>query len=146
MNAKKTEREREKRPQDALFLAGVKTGAANEAQDLYVYPGIVLTAVTDGMGRNKIYNAQLLSVTAVGESIELECTEGGQTYEVTRAWAQRKLRLAWAIVYAAIQARTCHGTVALHDVYHSRFSRRHLCMGMSRGMAADKVWIADWSV
>ncbi len=83
---------------------------------MYLYPGLVSTAVLDGMGRNKIYHAQLLRVTAVGENIGLQCTEGGQEYEVTRAWAQRNLRLAWAIVYAAIQARTCHGPVALFGV------------------------------
>ena len=89
-----------------------------------------------------MYNSQLLKVMSwEDDSVTLQCTEGQREYQVSRGWLALNTRLGWAVCYAAIQARTCHGTVALHDTNHARYSRRHLVMGLSRATAAANVWI-----
>ena len=104
----------------------------------------MLPAVLDGVSRQGIYNAQLLSVQGWSEDLlRLKCTEGGAEFAVPIEWAQQNLRYGAAICYAAIQARTCYGTVALWDTTSRRFTRRHLVMGLSRATAATKVWLAD---
>ena len=104
-----------------------------------------MTAVLDGLSRCGIYNSQLLTVQSWDQkNVELKCSEGGVTYSVTHEFCRKNLRLAYAMTYASIQARTCHGTVALGDTKHPRFSRRHLVMGMSRATRASHVWLADW--
>ena len=102
----------------------------------------MLTAVLDGLSRHGIYNAQLLSVRGWTESaLKLQCLEGGQAYEVPLDWCQENLRHGCCITYAAIQARTCRGTVQLLDWASPRFSRRHLVMGLSRATSAEAVWL-----
>ena len=105
---------------------------------------VVLTAVLDSVSRHGIYNAQLLSVQGWSEEdLHLRCTEGGAEYTVPISWAQHNLRYAAAICYAAIQGRTCQGTVALYDWTSRRMSRRHLILGLRRATALEKVWLGD---
>ena len=101
----------------------------------------MLIACLTGQAKNKIYNSQLLRVVEWTTHIRLECTESGTQYEVTPAWCSLNLRLAHAIVYSCIQARTCRGTVCLWGVDHRRMSRRLLCVGLSRATQASNVWI-----
>ena len=102
----------------------------------------MLTAVLDSLSKHGIYNAQLLEVLGWGpETLSLQCREGGETYSVPRSWAEHNLRHGSCITYAAIQARTCHGTVQLLDWNSRRFTRRHLVMGLSRATAIGQVWL-----
>ena len=104
----------------------------------------MLTAVLDGLSKHGIYNAQLLSVRGWTESaLKLQCLEGGQAYEVPLDWCRENLRHGCCITYAAIQARTCRGTVQLLDWDSKRFTRRHLVMGLSRATSIDKVWLGE---
>ena len=112
------------------------------SQELLLWEGTMLTAVLDGLSKHGIYNAQLLVVRGwTDTTLQLECQEGGQEYEVPRAWAQENLRHGCCITYAAIQARTCRGTVQLLDWDSRRFTRRHLVMGLSRATSIEKVWL-----
>ena len=89
------------------------------------------------------YNSQLLKVMSWdADSVTLQCTEGQREHRASREWLALNTRLGWSVCYAAIQARTCHGTVCLHDTTHGKFSRRHLVMGLSRATSATNVWIA----
>ena len=120
----------------------IPKGSDPQSQEIRVWPGVVLTAVLDSVSRSGIYNAQLLVVRGwTDTTLQLQCQEGGQEYEVPRAWAQENLRHGAAICYAAIQARTCRGTVQLLDWDSKRFTRRHLVMGLSRATSIDKVWL-----
>ena len=105
---------------------------------------VVLTAVLDSVSRTGIYNAQLLSVEGWSEDLlHLRCTESGAEYAVPVDWAQQNLRYGAAICYAAIQGRTCHGTVALWSWGSKRMTRRHLVLGLSRATSIDKVWLGE---
>ena len=115
----------------------------NAPQPMRLWAGVVLIAVLDGCTKSGLYNSQLLKVMSWDpDSVTLQCTEGGREHRVTREWLAINTRPGWAVTYASIQARTCHGTVALHDATSAKFSRRHLVMGLSRATAAHKAWIA----
>ena len=104
----------------------------------------MLTAVLDGLSKHGIYNAQLLVCRGWTETaMRLPCQEGGQTYEVPLDWARENLRQGCCMCYAAIQARTCRGTVQLLDWDSRRFTRRHLVMGLSRATALEHVWLGE---
>ena len=109
----------------------------------------MLTAVLDSVSRHGIYNAQLLSVQGWSAAehgdgtLHLRCTEGGAEYAVPVDWAQQNLRYGAAICYAAIQSRTCRGTIQLLDWQSPRFTRRHLIMGLSRATCAEAVWLGE---
>ena len=62
---------------------------------------------------------------------------------VPLSWAAENLRHGAAICYAAIQARTCRGTVQLLDWTSPRFTRRMLCMGLSRATSVHNVWLGE---
>ena len=116
----------------------------DSSQEILVWPGVVLTAVLDGISRFGIYNAQLLIVQGwSGDSLRLRCQEGGEDYTVPLSWAAENLRHGAAICYAAIQARTCRGTVQLLDWTSQRFTRRMLCMGLSRATSINNVWLGE---
>ena len=103
-----------------------------------------MTAVLDGLSRCGIYNSQLLTVQSWDEKhVELKCSEGGVTYNITHEFCRRNLRLGYAMTYASIQAGTGTGAVALWDTKHPKLSRRHLVMGLSRAQRAQSVWLAD---
>ena len=55
--------------------------------------------------------------------------------------AEQRTRKATREEAAAIQARTCRGTVQLLDWDSRRFSRRHLVMGLSRATSIEAVWL-----
>ena len=135
---------RKERPTDTLHLGTWKQALANTSQPMILWPGVPLTAALDGLSRCGIYNSQLLTVQGWDQkNVELKCAEGGAIYNITHEFCRKNLRLAYAMTYASIQARTCHGTVALWDTKHPRFSRRHLIVGMSRCTRASHVWLAD---
>ena len=143
INAKiQARRLREERPADVLCLTAYKQSVANVSQPMVLWKGVPLTAVLDGLSKCGIYNSQLLTVQGWSDKdIEVVCQEGGQKYTVTYEFCRRSLRLAYAMTYASIQARTCQGTVALWDTKHSKFSRRHLVMGLSRAKTTKDVWV-----
>ena len=132
-----------------METAAGKVGGVNAPQDMVLWPGVVLTAVFDGMTKEGIYNSQLLRLESWKGSkdsegnIRLTCVEGGDEYCVTHGFCARNLRLAYAMSYASMQGRSCAGTVALWDTKHGRLSRRHLVMGLSRATAEGLVWQAD---
>ena len=122
----------------------IPKGTDANSQEIQVWPGVVLTAVLDGISRFGIWNAQLLIVQGwSGDSLRLRCQEGGEDYEVPLSWAAENLRHGAAICYAAIQARTCRGTVQLLDWTSQRFTRRMLCMGLSRATSIHNVWLGE---
>ena len=122
----------------------IPKGADPNSQEITVWPGVVLTAVLDSVSRHGIWNAQLLVVSGwSGDQLRLTCQEGGTSYEVPIEWAAENLRHGAAICYAAIQSRTCRGTVQLLDWQSPRFTRRHLIMGLSRATCAEAVWLGE---
>ena len=132
----------ERRPPGPTLL--LPKGADANSQELIIWEGTVLTAVLDGLSKHGIYNAQLLLCRGWTEStLQLQCQEGGEAYEVPLDWCQENLRHGAAICYAAIQARTIHGTYQLLDWQSPRITRRHLVMGLSRPTSIDKVWLGD---
>ena len=143
INAKvQARRLREERPADVLCLPAYKQSVSNVSQAMVLWKGVPLTVVLDGLSKYGIYNSQLLTVQGwCDKEVKLCCQEGGQHYTVTYDFCRRNLRLAYAMTYASIQARTCLGSVALWDTKHADFSRRHHVMGLSR--AKESVWIAD---
>ena len=56
---------------------------------------------------------------------------------------EEKLRLSHAMVYAAIQGRTFHGSVRLWDTGHRHFTKTHLLVGVSRATSGSLVDIGD---
>ena len=129
----------ERMPKETLTI-----GSDGGTHLIQIWPGTVLTAVLDSLSKHGIYNAQLLRVLGwTDHTLSLECCEGGEQYEVPRAWAVHNLRHGSCITYAAIQARTCHGTVQLLDWSSRRFTRRHLVMGLSRATSIEKVWLGE---
>ena len=117
-------------------------GSDGGSHQIRIWKGTVLTAVLDSLSKHGIYNAQLLRVLGwTDQTLALQCCEGGETYSVPRSWAEHNLRHGSCITYAAIQARTCHGTVQLLDWSSRRFTRRHLVMGLSRATAIGQVWL-----
>ena len=133
INAKvQARRLREERPVDVICLAAYKQSVSNVSQPMVLWKGVSLTAVLDGLSKYGIYDSQLLTVQGwCDKEIKLCCQEGGDLYTVTHVFCRRNLRLAYAMTYASIQARTCLGSVALWDSKHSKLSRRHLVMGLS---------------
>ena len=128
-----------RRPAETLTI-----GSDGGTHRIEIWKGTVLTAVLDSLSKHGIYNAQLLEVQGwTDQTLSLQCCEGGETYSVPRSWAEHNLRHGSCITYAAIQARTCHGTVQLLDWSSHRFTRRHLVMGLSRATAIDKVWLGE---
>ena len=88
----------------------------NATQDMIRWPGIMITAVLDGITKDCIYNSQMLRVVAYDANmIDLMCAEGGGSYRVGHNFCARNLRLAYAMTYASIQGRNCLGSVALWD-------------------------------
>ena len=135
---------RRERPAETLQLPASKHSGLNATQNMVLWQGVPLTAVLDGLSKYGIYNNQLLTVKTWDEkSLQVECQEGGELYEISHDFCKRSLRLAYSMTYASIQARTCTGTVALWDTKHPKFSRRHLAMGMSRAQRAVSVWLSD---
>ncbi len=112
-------------------------------QTMLLWRGVPLIAVLNELSKHGIYTSQMLVTIAVDDYVHLRCAEGGQEYAVSHLWAQANLRLGYAVCYASIQSRTCHGTVALWDTKHPMYSRRHLVMGLSRSTALERVWLAD---
>ena len=132
----------ERRPDGPTLL--LPKGADANSQELVIWEGTVLTACLDGLSKHGIYNAQLLLCRGWTEStLQLQCQEGGEAYEVPLDWCQENLRHGAAICYAAIQARTSHGTCQLLDWTSPRFTRRHLVMGLSRATSLEKVWLGS---
>ena len=120
----------------------IPKGSDANSQPRTVWKGTVLTAVLDSVSRYEIYNAQLLVLEGwSADQLRLRCQEGGQEYEVPISWASENLRHGCSLCYAAIQSRTCRGTVQLLDWQSPRFTRRHLIMGLSRATAIEKVWL-----
>ena len=104
----------------------------------------MLTAVLDGLSKQGIYNAQALILESWAEdSLRLRCQEGGHTYAVPLSWAAENLHHGCCLCYAAVQARTIHTTVCLHDWASRRMTRRHLVMGLRRATSIEKVWLGD---
>ena len=140
----------EERPEAVLRIP---KGADPNSQEMVVWHSpsrpVVLTAVLDSVSRHGTYNAQLLAVQGWSAAehgdgtLHLRCTEGGAEYSVPVDWAQQNLRYGAAICYAAIQGRTCHGTVALWSWGSKRMTRRHLVLGLSRATSIDKVWLGE---
>ena len=113
------------------------------ARSSQFWPGVVLQASLESVSRVGIYNAQRLILVGWREALTLRCEETGQEYEVPLAWAAENLRHGAAVCYAAIQGKTCRGTVALWCTGSRRMTRRHLILGLSRATAIDKVWLGE---
>ena len=122
----------------------IPKGEDAESQELTVWPGVVLQATLESVARVGIHNAQRLILVGWRKaSLTLRCEETGQEYEVPLAWAAENLRHGAAVCYAAIQGKTCRGTVALWCMQSRRMTRRHLILGLSRATAITKVWLGD---
>ena len=80
--------------------------------------------------RAGLHNSQLLVVTSYDATM-------------THSFVQERTRLGWCFTIASAQGRTLFGSVALHDLRHPRYGRRHLFTSLSRAREAALVSIED---
>ena len=111
---------------------------ANDANDAVATIGLAVKTLAHEAATNPHHFCGWTDTT-----LQLQCQEGGQTYEVPLEWVRENLRHGCCICYAAIQSRTIHSTVCLLDWTSRRFTRRHLLMGLSRATSIEKVWLGE---
>ena len=120
---------------DAVLVKAVQQLGPNEAQDMLLWPGILVMGC---MKTGPVQNGVFYEVEAVDdESVSLV---DGPT--LTHFMAARNLRLTYALTYASCQGLTLDGRVRLWDTQSPNFTKRHLFVAMSRATSADNLEIA----
>ena len=71
--------------------------------------------------------------------ITVEELDTGESSEIPVARLAELFRSAAALTTIQVQGRTLQGTVCLHEWSHSRFSRRHAIVGLSRATSMELV-------
>ena len=94
--------------------------------------------------RAGLHNSQLLVVTSYdATTVSARCLHTGAEHKMTHNFVQERTRLGWCFTIASAQGRTLFGSVALHDLRHPRYGRRHLFASLSRAREAALVSIED---
>ena len=87
-----------------------------------------------------LFNNSLFTVAGLGEStITVEELDTRGKSEIPVARLAELFRSAAALTTIQVQGRTLQGTVCLHEWSHSRFSRRHAIVGLSRATSMELV-------
>ena len=94
-----------------------------------------------------LFNNSLFTVAGLGEStitveeLDTSATSAPTTTrsEIPVARIVELFRSAAALTTIQVQGRTLQGTVCLHEWSHSRFSRRHAIVGLSRATSMELV-------
>ena len=90
------------------------------------------------------HNSQLLVVTSYdATTVSAQCLHTGAEHKMTHSFVQERTRLGWCFTIASAQGKTLFGSVALHDLRHPRYGRRHLFTSLSRAREAALVSIED---
>ncbi len=127
-------------PADAILVKC--DGKDESAQDMLLWPGIVLQAATTD--RKHLKNALRYTVQSVTDTVELakvddECKVVGEPFSMVTAEVPQKLRLTHAITYDSSQARTLYGNVRLTQTSHPRMNLRRLIVGLGRAPLAKQL-------
>jgi hypothetical protein len=118
--------------QAVLVKAPPPTRAANNPQDMWLWPGIQLIGAGGLCKKGLFYE-----VADVRQDIvNLTCG-----LSLTHEQAARSLRLAYALTYASCQGLTLRRVVRL-ETDSPNFTLKHLYVGISRATAADLVEVA----
>ena len=127
-------------PADAILVKC--DGKDESAQDMLIWPGIVLQAATTD--RKHLKNALRYMVQSVTDTAELvkvddESKVVGEPFSMVTAEVPQKLRLTHAITYDSSQARTLYGNVRLTQTSHLRMNLRRLIVGLGRAPLGKQV-------
>jgi hypothetical protein len=121
-------------PADAILVKC--DGKDESAQDMLIWPGIVLQAATTD--RKHLKNALRYTVQSVtADTTELvkvddESKVVGEPFSMVTTEVPQKLRLTHAITYDSSQARTLYGNVRLTQTSHTCMNLRRLIVGLGR--------------
>lgn len=121
-------------------------GSDTSAQDMLLWPGIVLqAAVTEKIKDCDLKNAcrymvkqvtpqttEIVRINDRGEEIMDPCT-------LATPLVPSKMRLTWAITYDSSQGRTLHGGIRLTQTKHHHMNLRRLITGLGRAPSGADV-------
>jgi hypothetical protein len=136
-------------PADAILVKC--DGRDESAQDMLLWPGIVLqSATTDRKNLKNALRYMVQSVTESPESpesltgtvlvkVDDECKVIGEPFSMATAEVPQKLRLTHAITYDSSQARTLYGNVRLTQTSHPCMNLRRLIVGLGRAPLGKQV-------
>ena len=94
--------------------------------------------------KHGLWNSQLLEVEAFDNAtVSVRCVESGTGHSLSHQWVAERTRLGYCFTIASAQGRTLEGSVAIHDLTHPKFGRRHLFTCLSRAREASKASIED---
>ena len=116
-------------------------GKNEQAQDMFLWPGIVLqAAVTDRAGLLNALRYRVVEISEETVVMRRINDEGEEVLRDEKPWevslpkldVPLKMRLCYAITYDSSQARTLRGNVRLCQTDHKRMTLRRLSVGLGR--------------